>query len=84
MRWFETKEEGINSNKFVVVFDDGTFYVFFKDTRFTEESYQKNVRIPTGYQANSNAYDIVNQRNYNAESGPASKEISREKIVKEL
>ena len=84
VRWFETKEEGANSNKFVVVFDDGTFYVFFKDTRFTEESYQKNVRIPTGFQESGNAYDVVNSRTYNADSGPASKEISREKIVQEL
>ena len=31
VRWFEAMEEGQNPNKFIVVFDDGSIYVFFRD-----------------------------------------------------
>ena len=31
VRWFEPMIEGQNSNKFIVVFDDGAIYVFFRD-----------------------------------------------------
>ena len=30
VRWFEANIEEQNPNKFIVVFDDGTFYVFFR------------------------------------------------------
>ena len=36
VRWFEAMNEGQNSNKFIVVFDDGTFYIFFRDIYFPE------------------------------------------------
>ena len=32
VKWFEASKEGENPNKFLVVFDDGTLYVFFKDS----------------------------------------------------
>ena len=31
VRWFEPMVVGQNSNKFIVVFDDGAIYVFFRD-----------------------------------------------------
>ena len=31
VKWFEPMIEGQNSNKFIVVFDDGAIYVFFRD-----------------------------------------------------
>jgi hypothetical protein len=33
VRWFEPLNENENCNKFLVVFDDGTIYVFFRDSR---------------------------------------------------
>lgn len=36
VRWFESMQEGVNSNKFIVVFDDGTFYVFFRTLAYEE------------------------------------------------
>lgn len=36
VRWFEANVEGTNSNKFIVVFDDGTLYVFFRDLNYLE------------------------------------------------
>ena len=47
VRWFESMVEGTNSNKFIVVFDDGTFYVFFRDTYYPENRNQTVIRIPT-------------------------------------
>lgn len=38
VRWFEAMQEGENSNKFIVVFDDGTFYVFFRSKSNEEKS----------------------------------------------
>ena len=32
VKWFEAINEDENPNKFIVVFDDGTLYVFFKDS----------------------------------------------------
>ena len=34
VRWFESATEGINSNKFIVVFEDGSIYVFYRDLNF--------------------------------------------------
>ena len=47
VRWFEANQEGTNSNKFIVVFEDGTFYVFFRDT-FPENRNSEIIRIPVG------------------------------------
>ena len=32
VKWFESITEDENPNKFIVVFDDGTLYVFFKES----------------------------------------------------
>ena len=52
VRWFESMTEGANSNKFIVVFDDGTFYVFFRDTSYPLDRSQEIIRIPQGQHAN--------------------------------
>lgn len=36
VRWFESMHENQNSNKFIVVFEDGTFYVFFRDLNYPD------------------------------------------------
>lgn len=33
VKWFESAGEGVNPNKFIVVFEDATIYVFFRDSR---------------------------------------------------
>jgi len=38
VKWFEPFAEGENSNKFIVVFEDGTIYVYFKDSKHTNET----------------------------------------------
>ena len=35
VKWFEAITEDENPNKFIVVFDDGTLYVFFKESDIT-------------------------------------------------
>jgi hypothetical protein len=64
VRWFESNQEGTNSNKFIVVFEDGTFYVFFRD-QYTENRNNDIIRIPTGNHPNLGlAYQQMNDRNY--------------------
>lgn len=48
VKWFEAMQEGDNSNKFIVVFDDGTFYVFFRDTAQSDNKTERIVRVPVG------------------------------------
>ena len=47
VRWFESVKEGQNSNKFIVVSDDGTIYVFFRDLNYPEDTTKQIIRIPT-------------------------------------
>ena len=44
VKWFEAYDEGVNPNKFIVVFDDGTMYVFFKDSLMASDKATKNVK----------------------------------------
>ena len=49
VRWFESVIEGQNANKFIVVFDDGSIYVFYRDLKPPEDSAaQQTIKIPTG------------------------------------
>ena len=43
VKWFEASEVGENTNKFIVVFEDGTIYVFFRDTKSPAAGEQKIV-----------------------------------------
>ena len=52
VRWFESMQEGVNSNKFIVVFDDGTFYVFFRTLAYEERKMDQVIRIPVGMHPN--------------------------------
>lgn len=31
VKWFEAMDEGENPNKFIVVFEDGSIYIFFRE-----------------------------------------------------
>lgn len=35
VKWFEPFKLGENANKFLVLFEDGTFYVYFKESNHT-------------------------------------------------
>lgn len=48
VKWFEAITEDENPNKFIVVFDDGTLYVFFKESDITNPQSSKTIPIPTG------------------------------------
>lgn len=37
VRWFEPLNEGENCNKFLVVFEDGTIFVNFRDSKHNKE-----------------------------------------------
>ena len=52
VRWFESMQEGVNSNKFIVVFDDGTLYVFFRTLAYEERKLDEVIRIPVGAHQN--------------------------------
>ena len=76
-----------------MVFDDGTIYVFFRDTKASagdgqsQKTPSKPIRIPIGLGRNDNAntaFMQVNQKNYNPSDGPEYKEYSREQIVRFL
>ena len=41
VKWFEAYDEGTNPNKFIVLFDDGTIYVFFKDSQMSNDQAPK-------------------------------------------
>ena len=88
VRWFEAMQEGTNSNKFIVVFDDGTFYIFFRDLNYSENRYPQTVRIPTASNSNSTfIYDQINAPDFVPQPGtgqPEYKEYTREAIVKIL
>ena len=43
VKWFEAIEEGENPNKFIVVFDDGTLYVFFKECDMDNKQASKTI-----------------------------------------
>lgn len=45
VRWFEPLNEGENCNKFLVVFDDGTIYVFFRDSRHTSATKSQKLKV---------------------------------------
>lgn len=45
VRWFEPLNEGENCNKFLVVFEDGTIYVFFRDSRHTNATKTQKLKI---------------------------------------
>ena len=86
VRWFEAMVEGENSNKFVVVFDDGTHYVFFRDNYFPENRYDHVIRIPSStYQNASAIYHQINDRNFQpGPNSPDYKEMTREQIIKTM
>lgn len=45
VRWFEPLNEGENCNKFLVVFEDGTIYVFFRDSRHTNLTSKQKLKV---------------------------------------
>ena len=73
VKWFESFTEGQNPNKFIIVFEDGTLYVFFKDSLMNNDKANKTVKIP------------VTQKEGEGQINPANvefKEITREQIIK--
>jgi len=65
IRWFEAKQEGTNSNKFIVVFDDGTFQVFFRTLYDKEKKLEQVIRIPMGNQPDQeHLYARLNDPNF--------------------
>ena len=86
VKWFEANVEGTNSNKFIVVFDDGTFYVFFRDLNYLENNNEKIVRIPCGTHSNVGAiYNQINDKNFVPNPrAPEYKEYTREQIIRTL
>ena len=47
VKWFEPYSEGENSNKFLTVFEDGTIYIYFRDSRHTDETGRQLVKYKT-------------------------------------
>ena len=47
VKWFEPSVEGENNNKFAAVFEDGSIYVFFKDSKHTQDSSKDKVKFTT-------------------------------------
>jgi len=45
VRWFEPLSEGENSNKFIAVFEDGTLWVYFKESNHTTDSHRARLRF---------------------------------------
>lgn len=45
VRWFEPLNENENCNKFLAVFDDGTIYVFFRDSRHKKETKGQKIKV---------------------------------------
>ncbi len=57
--------DGENSNKFIVVFDDGTFYVFFRSKISEEKNLNDVIRIPSGHHNNvADVYKRLNDPNF--------------------
>ena len=54
VKWFEAYNEGVNSNKFIAVFEDGTMYVFFKDSQMNNKSAPKTVKVPVATKTEPN------------------------------
>ena len=51
VKWFEAFNEGVNPNKFIAVFEDGTMYVFFKDSQMNNDTAAETVRVPVATKA---------------------------------
>ena len=79
-------QEGTNSNKFIVVFEDGTFYVFFRTLAYDERKLDQVIRIPTGNPPNAaHLYQRINDPSFEVRpGGPQFQEYTREKIIKIL
>ena len=88
VKWFESAQEGINSNKFIVVFDDGTIYVFFRDLNFTENKNNQIIRIPINVPQGTDStalYRQLNSRDFQPTStSPPHKEYTRGQLVNAL
>jgi len=54
VRWFEPLSEGKNSNKFLVVFEDGTIYVYFKDSNQQKDTAKNKIKTPIENASNPN------------------------------
>lgn len=54
VRWFEPLNEGENNNKFLAVFEDGTIYVYFRDSRHSNET--RGLKIKTQDNNTNNEY----------------------------
>jgi hypothetical protein len=58
VKWFEPLSEGKNSNKFLVVFEDGTIYVYFKDSNQTSETAKNKIKTPIENASNPNVREF--------------------------
>lgn len=67
VKWFEPFAHGENSNKFIAVFEDGTIYVYFRDSKHTDETSKHVVKYKT--------------RPFQAGFAPEEKQSSREQII---
>ena len=54
VRWFEPLNEGENNNKFLAVFEDGMIYVYFRDSRHSNET--RGFKIKTQDNNTNNEY----------------------------
>lgn len=81
VRWFESLNEGQNSNKFIVVFDDGMVYVFFREQHDQQKTsnISKTFRIPTAKNSTPETYLTINRKDFVPGPGqPEFKEYSKE------
>jgi len=46
VKWFESLNEGDNAIKFIVVFDDGTLYIYFKEAANSPDKSEKKEEHP--------------------------------------
>jgi hypothetical protein len=45
VKWFEPLNEGENCNKYLAVFEDGTIFVNFRDSRHNSDSRSQKVKV---------------------------------------
>lgn len=47
IKWFEPYSEGENSNKFIAVFEDGTFFIYFKESKHRPDTSKQKIHYKT-------------------------------------
>jgi hypothetical protein len=46
VKWFEPLNEGENCNKYLVVFEDGTIFVNFRDSKHNNDNRSQKIKNP--------------------------------------